>query len=63
MEALPAEAPLFNEYHAQIVMLAKEACRARPECAVCPLDDLCPKVGLASRSRRKTLTGGELEAR
>jgi endonuclease-3 related protein len=63
MDALPAEAPLFNEYHAQIVILAKEACRARPECAACPLDDLCPKIGVASQPRRKTLTGRELEAR
>ena len=63
MDVLPPEAPLFNEYHAQIVMLAKEACRARPDCTACPLDDLCPKVGVAARPRRKALTGRELEAR
>jgi endonuclease-3 related protein len=64
MDALPAEAPLFNEYHAQIVMLAKEACRPRPECGACPLEDLCPKVGVtAAVVPRKTLTGRELQAR
>lgn len=64
MDALPAEAPLFNEYHAQIVILAKEACRPRPDCAACPLDDLCPKLGVtAALAGRKALTGRELEAR
>jgi len=64
MDALPAEAPLFNEYHAQIVILAKEACRARPDCARCPLDGLCPKVGVqAALARRKALTGRELQPR
>jgi endonuclease III related protein len=64
MDALPREVPLFNEYHAQIVMLAKEACRPRPDCAACPLDDLCPKVGVTGGVfRRKALTGRELEAR
>ena len=41
----PREAPLFNEYHAQIVILAKDTCRPRPRCAACPLDDVCPQVG------------------
>jgi endonuclease-3 related protein len=41
--ALPATASLFNDYHAQIVRLAKEACRARPLCGRCPLDRICPK--------------------
>jgi endonuclease-3 related protein len=64
MDALPAEVPLFNEYHAQIVILAKEACRPRPDCAACPLDDLCPKVGVAAVvARPKALTGRELPAR
>jgi endonuclease-3 related protein len=36
--ALPAETPLFNEYHALIVRLGKECCRPRlPRCASCPL--------------------------
>jgi len=47
MRRLPAEASLFNDYHAQIVGLAQQSCRARPQCAECPLDDLCPKRGVA----------------
>jgi len=41
--ALPSSAPLYGDYHAQIVRLAKEACRTRPLCARCPLDEVCPK--------------------
>ena len=44
---LPGDTALFNDYHAQIVGLAQHACRARPRCTVCPLDDLCPKRGVA----------------
>jgi endonuclease III related protein len=44
---LPGDTALFNDYHAQIVGLAQDACRARPRCTVCPLDDLCPKRGVA----------------
>lgn len=43
---LPREPALFNEYHALIVRLAKEWCRARPLCASCPLDAVCAKVGV-----------------
>jgi len=46
MTRLRPNAPLYNDYHAQIVRVAKDACRARPRCAECPLDDLCPKRGL-----------------
>ena len=45
MDALPADVALFNDYHAQIVTLAKTVCRPRPLCARCPLDSMCPKVG------------------
>ncbi|HXK11821.1 MAG TPA: hypothetical protein VMT70_19420 [Vicinamibacteria bacterium] len=47
-DALPRDAGLYNDYHAQIVRLAKDVCRPRPRCAQCPLDDLCPKVGVPS---------------
>jgi endonuclease-3 related protein len=47
MERLPRDAALFNDYHAQIVRLAKETCRTRPLCARCPLEDLCPRAGVA----------------
>ncbi len=40
MEGLPADAALFNEYHALIVRLGKEYCRKTKEkCAICPLRD------------------------
>lgn len=35
---LPADAQLFNEYHALLVKLAKETCRARPLCRQCCLN-------------------------
>ena len=47
MDRLPLSAPLYNDYHAQIVRLAKEHCRARPRCHGCPLEDLCPKRGVS----------------
>jgi endonuclease-3 related protein len=44
MENLPAEAPLFNEYHALIVEHCKEHCRKRPRCGGCDLHPLCRNV-------------------
>ncbi|MHC4712468.1 MAG: endonuclease III domain-containing protein [Planctomycetota bacterium] len=35
---LPADVPLFNEYHALIVRLGKEFCRKRARCGDCPLE-------------------------
>ncbi len=35
---LPQSAPLFNEYHALIVRLGKEHCKAKPGCEGCPLE-------------------------
>ena len=49
MDGLPHDGPLFNDYHAQIVRLAKDVCRARPRCAECPLEDLCAKRGVATQ--------------
>jgi endonuclease III related protein len=40
-ENLTADAPLFNEYHALLVCLGKDACRKQPRCAVCCLNDIC----------------------
>jgi endonuclease-3 related protein len=48
MEGLPHDSSLFNDYHAQIVRLAKDVCRARPRCAECPLEDLCAKRGVVT---------------
>jgi endonuclease-3 related protein len=50
-ERLPRDAGLWNDYHAQLVRLGKDHCRARPRCASCPLEDLCPRRGLSSRGR------------
>ena len=47
MRALPADATLFNEYHALIVHHGKEVCRKRPLCAQCPLSVVCP-IGTVS---------------
>ena len=38
MTSLPADAALFNEYHALLVRLAKETCRKQPLCAQCCLN-------------------------
>ena len=40
MEHLPAEVALFQDYHAQIVRLAKDVCRPVPRCDECVLDDV-----------------------
>jgi len=37
-ENLPADVPLFNEYHALIVRLGKEHCNSKPRCKGCPLE-------------------------
>lgn len=39
--ALGPDVPLFNEYHALIVVHAKDVCRPRPRCAVCTLRSIC----------------------
>lgn len=42
MVHLPADAPLFNEYHALIVALGHNLCLNRkPRCEECPLRNLC----------------------
>ncbi|MDX8401408.1 MAG: endonuclease III domain-containing protein [Mariprofundaceae bacterium] len=41
MQHLPADAALFNEYHALLVALAKRHCRVRPDCAGCPIRAQC----------------------
>lgn len=51
MERLPRDAPLYGDYHAQIVRLAKDVCRPRPRCSACPLDELCPRLGVADSPR------------
>ncbi|HXG36273.1 MAG TPA: endonuclease [Dehalococcoidia bacterium] len=41
-QSLPADAALFNQYHALIVRHGKDTCRRKPLCAACPLNSLCP---------------------
>lgn len=48
MQRLPEDAALYNDYHAQLVLLGKNTCRTRPRCAACPLAGRCPKRGVAS---------------
>lgn len=43
---LRRESAIFNEYHALIVRLAKDFCRKKPRCGLCPLKSL------ANRRRR-----------
>jgi len=38
--ALPADPPLFNQYHALFVSLGKKHCRSRARCEGCPLAEL-----------------------
>lgn len=45
MDRLPAEVELFQDYHAQIVRLAKDVCRPLPRCDACALDGVCASGG------------------
>jgi len=43
---LPADAAMFNEYHALLVYLGKHYCKkSKPLCKTCPLKGLLPKGG------------------
>lgn len=41
MRNLPADVTMFNEYHALLVRLGKEACKPKPFCIECCLKDIC----------------------
>ena len=41
MHNLPADAQLFNEYHALLVCLGKSVCRNHPLCHQCCLNNIC----------------------
>lgn len=43
---LPRSQKLFNDYHAQIVRVAKKYCRKNPDCSYCPLEFLFRVPGL-----------------
>jgi endonuclease-3 related protein len=38
---LPRDAEIYNNFHALIVVNAKEHCRKKPVCAGCPLSETC----------------------
>lgn len=40
MDNLPHQVELFNEFHALIVQVGKEACKKKPACDLCPLKGL-----------------------
>jgi endonuclease-3 related protein len=44
---LPADAQLYNEYHALLVRVGKDYCkRTGPKCDLCPLQELLPPNGI-----------------
>ncbi|MGD1119867.1 MAG: endonuclease [Dehalococcoidales bacterium] len=49
MNNVPADANLFNEYHALLVRLGKEACRRQPKCGGCCLNASAVAAPLARR--------------
>ncbi len=42
MKALKANSYFYNEYHALLVRLAKDFCRTKPQCSICPLCQIKP---------------------
>jgi endonuclease-3 related protein len=48
MVRLPEDVALFNDFHAQIVLLGKDTCRPRPRCDRCPLGTVCLRRGVRS---------------
>lgn len=44
-EALEADVYLYQQYHALIVIHAKELCRKVPRCGSCSLSPVCPAAG------------------
>ena len=43
---LPESEDVYNQFHAMIVINAKEHCRKRPVCGGCPLYDTCERCGI-----------------
>ena len=53
VNSLPADAILFNEYHALFVRHAVEHCRAKPTCAACCLRRRCEHPRVAAAATRQ----------
>ncbi|MDR2360390.1 MAG: endonuclease III domain-containing protein [Oscillospiraceae bacterium] len=43
---LPRDSEFYNNYHALIVINAKEHCRKVPKCGGCPLNEICERYGI-----------------
>ena len=43
--SLPRDAALYNQFHAEIVMVGKDYCGTAPRCGGCPLEALLPEGG------------------
>ncbi|MEK6678579.1 MAG: endonuclease III domain-containing protein [Nitrospirota bacterium] len=50
MDNLPEDADLFNEYHALIVKTAKDFCKKKPLCDICPLNN--PNIPKSSEGKK-----------
>jgi endonuclease-3 related protein len=50
MDNLPEDADLFNEYHALIVKTAKDFCKKKPLCDVCPLNN--SNIPMSSKGKK-----------
>lgn len=57
MERLPPSSALYNDFHAQIVTLAKDFCRTRPLCDACPLATVCLRRGVGPRPPARARLG------
>ncbi len=53
MDVLPADAGLYNQYHALIVETGKRFCRKKPHCGQCPLREMPGRNSPSRRSVRE----------
>ena len=44
MKNIPKDLKIYQDFHAQIVMLCKEYCRKTPKCTLCIFTSTCPKI-------------------
>ena len=44
MANLPEDSGLFNDFHAQIVHLGYDFCKAKPLCAECPVKSVAKNI-------------------
>lgn len=55
MDNLPQDKRMYNEYHALLVRLGKELCKAKPLCEICPLNNLNYSINYKCYSCNKPL--------